>query len=232
MRQTVRPGGMLPGSAIVMGVLSILVLPIALYTAIIYAPPDSVLAYSQKIFYLHLPIAISAYLALFVAMLFAVQALFAGKPIYDALAEGATEIAFLMLTAVLVTGMIWARYAWGSPWTWEPRLTASLFLWLLIGGYFLIRPALDNPDLRMRVSSVWLIICFLQIFVIHFSVRLWRGIHPNVLRGSVINIDDPRMIQALWISLVSFLIFAIFLLLFRLSLASATSRFASIQEDE
>ncbi|MHA2642454.1 MAG: cytochrome c biogenesis protein [bacterium JZ-2024 1] len=218
--------------ALGLGILSALLVPLALYLNIVYAPPDSVLAYSQKIFYLHLPIAIASYLALFFAMLLAVQALFSGKPVYDHLAEGAAEVSFLMLTAVLGTGMIWAKYAWGAPWTWEPRLTSSLFLWLLIGGYFLIRPALDNPDLRMRVSSVWLIICFLQIFVIHFSVRLWKGIHPNVIRGTIINIDDPRMMHALWMSLVSFLIFAVFLLLLRLSVAGVESRLNSIEEVE
>jgi len=205
--------------------------PIALYMNIIYAPPDSVLAYSQKIFYLHLPIAIASYSGLFTAMLLAIQALFSGNPAYDSLAEGAAEIAFLMLSLVLVTGMIWAKYAWGAFWTWEPRLTATLFLWLLVVGYFLIRPALENPDLKMRVSSVWLIICFLQIFVVHFSVRLWKGIHPNVIRGSIINIDDPRMGEALGMSLVSFLVFFTFLLLFRLALAAAEYRVTSFKEE-
>jgi heme exporter protein C len=205
--------------------------PIALYMNIIYAPPDSVLAYSQKIFYLHLPIAIASYTGLFTAMLLAIQALFSGNPAYDSLAEGAAEIAFLMLSLVLVTGMIWAKYAWGAFWTWEPRLTATLFLWLLVVGYFLIRPALENPDLKMRVSSVWLIICFLQIFVVHFSVRLWKGIHPNVIRGSIINIDDPRMGEALGMSLVSFLVFFTFLLLFRLALAAAEYRVTSFKEE-
>lgn len=213
------------------GVLSAIMVPIALYMNIIYAPPDSVLAYSQKIFYLHLPIAIASYTGLFTAMLLAIQALFSGNPAYDSLAEGAAEIAFLMLSLVLVTGMIWAKYAWGAFWTWEPRLTATLFLWLLVVGYFLIRPALENPDLKMRVSSVWLIICFLQIFVVHFSVRLWKGIHPNVIRGSIINIDDPRMGEALGMSLVSFLVFFTFLLLFRLALAAAEYRVTSFKEE-
>jgi heme exporter protein C len=213
------------------GVLSAIMVPIALYMNIIYAPPDSVLAYSQKIFYLHLPIAIASYIGLFTAMLLAIQALFSGNPAYDSLAEGAAEIAFLMLSLVLVTGMIWAKYAWGAFWTWEPRLTATLFLWLLVVGYFLIRPALENPDLKMRVSSVWLIICFLQIFVVHFSVRLWKGIHPNVIRGSIINIDDPRMGEALGMSLVSFLVFFTFLLLFRLALAAAEYRVTSFKEE-
>jgi heme exporter protein C len=222
---------MLRRGAVGAGILSAIMVPVALYLNIVYAPPDSVLAYSQKIFYIHLPIAIASYIGLFAAMLLAVQALFSGNPLYDALAEGAAEVAFLMLSAVIATGMIWAKYAWGAPWVWEPRLTSTLFLWLLVGGYFLIRPALDNPDLRMRVSSVWLIVCFLQIFVVHFSVRLWKGIHPNVIRGSIINIDDPRMNLALGVSIASFLLFAVFFLLLRLAVAAAESRIVSLQEE-
>jgi len=136
-------------------------------------------------------------------------------PEMDTLAVAGAEVGTLFNSLVLATGMIWAKYAWGTWWTWEPRLTATFILWFLFIGYHLLRASLDNPETRARFSAVLAILAILDIPIIFLSVRIWRGIHPNVLQGPNKIQMEPAMIQAWLTALVAFWIFGLALLIFR-----------------
>ena len=144
-----------------------------------YAPADADQGVRQKIFYLHLPVAITTFLACFVV--FAASGLYLWQRAgwCDDLAHAAAEVAVLYCSVVLLTGMIWAREAWGHWWTWSPRLTLSLVLWLLYVVYVVVRPAIESPERRAVVCAVYGVLAFLDVPLVYFSVQLMPDdIHP------------------------------------------------------
>ncbi|NUQ20537.1 MAG: cytochrome c biogenesis protein CcsA, partial [Gemmatimonadaceae bacterium] len=111
--------------------------------AIWFTPVELRQGPAQKIFYVHAP---SAFVALYVAFgLMAVTSalyLWLRDPRLDRLAESSAEVGLVFTTAVLVTGPIWGRTIWGTWWTWDARLTLTVFLWFLVLGYLLLRASI------------------------------------------------------------------------------------------
>ncbi len=133
----------------------------------------------QKIFYLHLPVAINTFLACAVVFVASVGYLWHRRQVWDDLAVAAAKVAVLLCSVVLLTGMIWARSAWGRWWTWSPRLTFSLMLWLLYVVYLVIRPSIESRQRRALVSAVYGMVAFLDVPLVYLSVRLMEDIHPT-----------------------------------------------------
>lgn len=144
----------------------------------LYTPIEKTMGPVQKIFYLHLPIAINTFLACFVVFIASIGYLWQRKMWWDDLAFAAGKVAVLYCSVVLLTGMIWGKSAWGSWWTWSPRLTFSLVLWLLFVVYLMIRPSIDSPQRRAMVSAVYGIVAFIDVPFVYLSVKLLPDIHP------------------------------------------------------
>jgi heme exporter protein C len=133
----------------------------------------------QKIFYLHFPVAIMALVACIVNFTASVGYLWHKRQKWDDLAASAAVVAVLLCTVVLATGMIWGKAAWGNWWTWSPRLTFSLLLWLLYAAYLMIRPSIESANRRAAVSAVYGVVAFLDVPLVYLSVRLMPDIHPT-----------------------------------------------------
>lgn len=144
----------------------------------LYTPIEKTMGPVQKIFYLHLPIAINTFLACFVVFIASIGYLWQRKMWWDDLAFAAGKVAVLYCSVVLLTGMIWGKSAWGSWWTWSPRLTFSLVLWLLFVVYLMIRPSIDSPQRRAMISAVYGIVAFIDVPFVYLSVKLLPDIHP------------------------------------------------------
>src|SRR5512133_1020212 len=114
----------------------------------------------QKVFYIHLPVAICTFLACLVAFIASIGYLVQRKMNWDDLAASSAKVAVVLCTIVLITGMIWAKGAWGRWWTWSPRLTFSLMLWLLYVVYLIIRNSVDSSQRRALISAVYAVIAF------------------------------------------------------------------------
>jgi heme exporter protein C len=143
-----------------------------------YTPTEATMGSIQKIFYLHLPVAISTFFACLVS--FAASMAFLAKRdlAWDRLAAVAARVAVVFCSVVLLTGMIWGKSAWGQWWTWSPRLTFSLVLWLLYVVYLMIRASIESPQRRAIVAAVYGMIAFLDVPLVYLSVRLMPDIHP------------------------------------------------------
>jgi heme exporter protein C len=144
-----------------------------------YTPVEKTMGPIQKLFYVHLPSAICAFLACFVAFVGGVGYLWQRRMVWDHLASAAAKVAALMCTVVLITGVIWGHKAWNVWWTWSPRLTFSLMLWLLYVVYLIIRPAIESPERRATISAVYAVAAFLDVPLVWLSVRLMPDIHPT-----------------------------------------------------
>ena len=160
-------------------VVTVALVGLGLWLVAYYAPVEAEMRTVQKIFYLHLPVAITTFVACFVVFFASAMYLWQRAPAFDDLAHSAAEVAVLYCTVVLLTGMIWAKEAWGQWWTWSPRLTLSLVLWLLYVVYLVVRPRIASPQRRAVVCAVYGVMAFLDVPLVYFSVQLMEDIHPN-----------------------------------------------------
>lgn len=132
-----------------------------------------------RIIFFHVPAAITAMLASFVALAASVGFLITKKFRYDAVAVATTEVGLAFLAANLVTGSIWGRIIWGIWWTWDARLTSALVCWLLYAGYLMLRRAIEEPTQRATFAAVYSIFAFTDVPIVIFSIKWWRTQHPQ-----------------------------------------------------
>jgi len=164
------------------------------YLAFHYAPVEKSMGIIQKIFYLHLPSALSSFVAFAVCFYANLMYVFKRQPKWDWLGVSAAEVGLAFISVVLVTGPIWAHPVWGIWWTWDARLTLTFVLWLLYISYLLLRSMLEEPDKRALFSALFGIFAFLDVPLVYFSIRWWRTQHPQpVILGGPGSGLDPRM---------------------------------------
>jgi len=203
----------------VLGVLVLVGVIVALYMAFLEAPRERTMGDLQRIFYFHVPAGMVGLLALAVNFAASVMYLVKKNRWWDSLAFSAAEIGVMFMTIVLVTGPIWAKPVWLVWWTWSPRLTSSLLLWMLYVAYLLIRNYVPDPDRRAATSAVFGIVAFIDAPIVWFSIRWWRDLHPSPMieSGGL----APEMRPALWTCAAAFLLLFIYLLRRRLFVETA-----------
>jgi len=150
----------------------------AMARAIFFTPLEAVQGPAQKILYVHAPAAWVAFLAFGVVALVSIVYLWLRDDRLDRIAESSAEVGVVFTTVVLITGPLWGKPVWGTYWTWDARLTLTLFLWFVYVGYLLLRGAVEDPAMRARYSAVLGILGALLIPFIHLSVYLFRTLHP------------------------------------------------------
>ena len=174
----------------------------------------------QRIFYFHVPIAWVALLAFGVVFVGSVGHLWKQSRWWDALAHSAAEIGLIFATLVLVTGSLWAKGIWDRWWTWEPRLTTMLILWLIYVAYLMIRSYAPNRAQGARFAAAVGIIGFIDVPIVYFAANWWRGLHPEVVAGPLAEPEslDSDMRAVLMFSMVTFTLLFGLLVRDRLSL--------------
>ena len=144
-----------------------------------YTPTEATMGPIQKIFYLHLPCAISTFLACLTCFVGAIGYLWQRDLAWDDLSAAGAKVGVYLCSIVLLTGMIWGHSAWGQWWTWSPRLTFSLVLWLLYVVYLMIRASVESSQRRALICAVYATIAFLDVPLVWLSVKLMPDIHPT-----------------------------------------------------
>lgn len=135
-----------------------------------------------KIFYFHLPIAISAYLSFAIVFVSSILYLRSKNQKWDMLSLSAAEVGVVFAFLTLVTGSIWGKSAWNAYWvSWDVRLNTSLILFLIYLSYLMIRQAVEEPEKRARLSAVFGIIGFISVPISFLSVRFYSKMHPCVV---------------------------------------------------
>jgi heme exporter protein C len=151
--------------------------------AIFFTPYEATQGPAQKIFYIHAPSAWVAFLAFALVGLASALYLWLREERLDRIAEASAEVGLVFMTVVLITGPLWGKPIWGTYWTWDARLTLSLFLWFIILAYLVLRGAVDDRAMRARYSAVLGILAVLLIPFVHLSVYLFRTLHPMPIVG-------------------------------------------------
>jgi heme exporter protein C len=215
-------------------VLDLLTVPLvitALYFAMVRAPEAGLDTGGivQRVFYFHVPFAMAAFLGFGIVLVASIGFLAHGRRSWDATAEAAAETGLLCCTVVLLTGPVWARYAWGAWWTWDARLTSTLVLWLIYAGYLVLRVYMADDARVRRYAAVLGIIGALNVPIVYLSVRWFRTMHPPATVMKRGGLGDPSMVVALRLGMLAvFTIFAA-LLVKRLLLGRLEARVAALR---
>jgi heme exporter protein C len=148
-----------------------------------YAPNDADQGFIQKIFYLHVPMAIVALCGFVAGGVYGIRHLRSGRREHDLKSYVAIHLSLILGVGVLVTGSIWARAAWGHWWVWdEPTLVSFLIVFLLYACYQPLRFQITDPELQARCASVFAIVAGAFVPLNFLAVRLVESLaHPRVL---------------------------------------------------
>jgi len=180
---------------------------------------------AQRIFYVHVPSAWTAFMAFGLSAITSGMYLWLRDDRLDRAALCAAEGGMVFATIMLTTGPLWGSIAWNTAWNWEPRLILTLLLWFIFLGYFMARGAVEDPEKGKRYAAVIAIVGAMDIPLIHLSVSQWfrerfPTLHPTPV---VLNQDegptlDGDMLTVLLLSLLVFTItfFGLSLLLYSL----------------
>jgi heme exporter protein C len=163
--------------------------------AIFWAPEDADQGFSQKIFYLHVPIALTAYACFGWGAWKALRLLWLGDTRSDLESYTAIHLGVIFGLLTLVTGSIWAKISWGHWWTWgERQLVLFLILFLFYSAYFMLRYSTDPGPRRMRSSAVYALFGVVLIPVSFLAVRIAGTIlHPTIFTHEGANLPNSML---------------------------------------
>ena len=168
----------------ILDILSVVVLGIATYLALVFAPTELVMGDVQRVFYFHIGTAWTALIGFLLGAAFSVIYLITKNLKWDRLQVAAIEVSMVFFFITIVLGSIWARPAWNTWWTWDPRLTTAAVTELIYAAYFMLRQGIDDPERRARFGAVYALIGGLSAPITFFAIRFFRTIHPVVIGGS------------------------------------------------
>jgi heme exporter protein C len=180
-----------------------------------YGPLDADQGFVQKIFYLHVPLAITALVGFIVGGVFAIAHLRSGNRKWDAYSYVAIHMSVIFGVAVLVTGSIWAKASWGHWWVWdEPTLVSFLIVFLLYATYYPFRYAIEDPERQARYASVFAVTAGAFVPLNFMAVRAAQSlVHPRVFASANGGLPGSMLltflccivaVALLWVTLVKF----------------------------
>jgi heme exporter protein C len=211
----------------VLGALAGVALAVSAILSLVVSPPDHEQGEAIRLMYVHVPAAWLAYLAFTVVFVASIAYLLSKRVRWDRLAAASAEVGVLFTALTIVLGAIWARPVWGVWWTWDPRLTTTAILLLIYLGYLSVRRLPDNPVRRARWAAVVGIVGFIDVPIVHLSVRLWRSQHQAPAR--LLGVPDlvPLMATALFVSVLAFTLIYMYLLTLRMRVGRVEDRVAA-----
>ncbi len=175
---------------------------------------------NAKIIFFHVPTAWLASLAFLMSTIYSIKYLRKKNLDDDAKAYSANQLGIIFCILATVTGAVWARFAWGSFWSWDPRQTSIFALLLIYGAWFALRSSIESEEKRASLSAVYSIIAFLTVpFFIFIMPRIMLGLHPGsleldpktdkIVQGASPVIDfkmNGNMLLVFFLSLIGFTI--------------------------
>ena len=191
------------------------------YQALVVAPPEATMGDAQRIFYYHVPAATAASILFWGNFLASIWYLWKRSPVADALAVAGAEVGVVFFGVVLISGPIWARYAWGTFWVWDARLTTSLILWLLYVSYLVLRNSSEVGSTSVLAASL-AVLAALDMPIVYMANRWFRTSHPQPLIGTP-NLNPDMQKVLLW-NMLAFTMFALLIAWFRYELERTSQK--------
>jgi heme exporter protein C len=203
----------------------------SLYLIFVKVATEASMGVVQRIFYFHIPLAWNAFLAFFIVFLFSIIYLVKRDPKWDRIASASAHIGVIFTTLTIIAGAIWAKPIWGVWWTWDPRLTSTLVLWLIYVAYLLVRSYVPNSEQGARFGAVIGIVGFLDVPIVALAITLWPTEHPQpvIFSGGLSNL--PGAVLTLMVSIVAFTVLYVFMLLQRINFKDTQNEMKKIKRD-
>ena len=187
----------------------------SMYMSLIWAPTEITLGDSQRIFYIHIPLAWLGMLSVIILAVFSIAYLITRNIKWDNLAYSTAELGFILITLVLVTGMIWSKAEWTVWWTWDPKLTTTVILWFIYLAYIMLRKY-GPSDLRgASYGAVLGIIGAIDVPMIYMAANWWSSAHPELNIGPLSDQSssvNSEMMMTLLVSLIAYTMLYIIIL--------------------
>jgi heme exporter protein C len=167
---------------------------------------------NAKIIFFHVPTAWLSALAFLMNTIYSIKYLIKKNLDDDAKSYAAAQLGIIFCVLATVTGAVWAKFAWGSFWSWDPRQTSIFALLLIYGAWFALRSSIESEEKRATLSSVYAIIAFLTVpFFVFIMPRIMSGLHPgsadDTNSGPVVNFKMNGNMQLIFfLSLIGFTI--------------------------
>ncbi len=173
-----------PIALTILDVLSIISLGVATYFALVFAPTEAVMGNVQRVFYFHVGSAWVGLVGFVLAAVSGIAYLITKDMRWDRFEVAAVEVSTMFFFITIVLGSIWARPAWNTWWTWDPRLTTAAVTELIYVAYFMLRAGIEDPEKRARFGAVYALLGGLSAPITFMVIRLFRTIHPVVVGTS------------------------------------------------
>ncbi len=218
-----------PNALKALDIASIVLLAVAAYLALVYAPEELVMGQVQRVFYFHVATAWTGLLGFVSAGVAGIVYLVTRDEKWDVVEMAAVEISLVFFFITIVLGSIWARPIWNTWWTWDPRLTTAAVTELIYIAYFMLRQGIEEPVKRARFGAVYTIIGAISAPITFFAIRLFRTIHPVVIGSGDPSATGtfamtPHMLIAFMFALFTFTVIFVDLFWNRIRLGSLASR--------
>jgi heme exporter protein C len=188
-----------------------------------YAPLDANQGFVQKIFYIHVPLAIISLCGFVLGGIFGIAQLRTGERKWDMRSYVAIHLSLIFGIAALVAGSIWAKASWGHWWEWsDPTLVSFLIVLLLFATYQPLRFSIEDPERQARYASVFAVVAGAFVPMNFIAVRLSAGfVHPRVLTLTGGNLPGPMRLTFV-VSLLA--VALLFVTLWKYELAAKSTR--------
>lgn len=168
--------------------LTFILMMLSFGAAFLWLPPadEFARAYGSgqlaKVMFIHVPLAIVGFFALVAAAIYGAIYLRTREMYYDAVGCASAEVGLLYALIATATGAIWARYAWGAFWNWDPRQVTMVVVLSAYGAYFALRCAIEDEERRAVISSAYAIVAAIMAFVNFFVLINWLPtLHPRLV---------------------------------------------------
>jgi heme exporter protein C len=195
------------------------------------APIEARMGIVQKIFYFHVPSWYGMYIGAAACFVGSIGYLMRPTDVRDAFARAGAETAVAFGAIGLVTGPLWGAKAWGTFWTWDPRLTTALLSFLIYLAYLVLRAFAGDGSGERRFAAALGVLGAANLPIIHYSVQKWGGQHPMVITGKGGGLQHPDMKIALALGFFAFTMLAILLVWARTRVELARSRLRRAEDD-
>lgn len=214
-----------------LGIASAALLAAVAYGTFFVARPDAIQGDAAHIVYFHVPMAWVAFLAFFVVLVASVAYLRTGQARWDRLGRASSEVGVVFTTAVLITGSIWGYPIWGTWWTWDPKLTATLVLWFMYLSYLMVRSYAEPPR-GPRYAAIIGIVSFVDVPIVYQASVWWRGIHPSPVVGPEAAQQSTDIVALLLLAVVAFTVFYVFLTSLRMQIEAMDEQVQAVRDEQ
>ena len=196
--------------------ITVLSLLIGLFSGLILAPPDYQQGDGFRIIYVHVPAALLSLMVYSVMAFAAVVGWVWQIKMADVVIKASIPVGASFTLLALITGSLWGKPMWGTWWIWEARLTSELILLFLYGGLMGLQTAIQDPRLQAKATRILVLIGFVDIPIIHYSVSWWHTLHQG---ATISRFAKPAiaasMLYPLIIMIVAFIGFYLLMVLRR-----------------